>query len=51
MSTTSTTSTNGRHDTGHRAVGPAIFLWFLVACGLLYGVYMTATKVPALFGG
>jgi hypothetical protein len=23
----------------------------LVACGLLYGVIETATKVPALFGG
>ena len=50
MSTTSTSS-NGRRDTGHIAVAPAIFLWFLVACGLLYGVIQTATKVPALFGG
>jgi hypothetical protein len=45
-------STNGRHDDGGKsAVGPAIFLWLLVACGLLYGVVQTATKIPALFGG
>jgi hypothetical protein len=47
----STTSTDGQHDTGHSAIAPAIFLWVLVACGLLYGVVQTATKVPALFGG
>jgi hypothetical protein len=44
-------SENGRHDTGHSAVAPAIFLWVLVACGLIYGVVQTATKVPSLFGG
>jgi hypothetical protein len=46
-------STNGRHDDDGResAVGPAIFLWLVVACGLLYGVVQTATKIPALFGG
>jgi hypothetical protein len=47
----STTSTDGRHDTGHSATAPAIFLWVVVICGLLYGVIETATKVPALFGG
>ena len=47
-----TMSTNGRHDdTGRSAVVPAILLWVLVACGLLYGVVQTATKIPALFGG
>ena len=45
-------STNGRQDdTGRSAVAPAILLWVLVACGLLYGVVQTATKIPALFGG
>ena len=45
-------STNGRHDdTGRSAVAPAILLWVLVACGLLYGVVQTAAKIPALFGG
>ena len=45
-------STNGRHDdTGRTAVAPALLLWALVACGLLYGVVQTATKIPALFGG
>ena len=46
-------STNGRNDgdTGRSAVAPAILLWILVACGLLYGVVQTATKIPALFGG
>ena len=46
-------STNGHNDgdTGASAVAPAILLWVLVACGLLYGVVQTATKVPALFGG
>ena len=45
-------STNGRNDgDGHSAVAPAIFLWILVVCGLLYGVVQTATKIPALFGG
>ena len=45
-------STNGHSDdTGHSAVIPAILLWVLVACGLLYGVVQTATKIPALFGG
>ena len=45
-------STNGHNDgDGHSAVAPAIFLWLLVACGLLYGVVQTATKIPALFGG
>jgi hypothetical protein len=47
-------STNGRNDgdgDGASAVAPAILLWVLVACGLLYGVVQTATKVPALFGG
>ena len=47
----STTSANEQGDTGHSAVAPAIFLWVLVICGLLYGVIQTATKVPALFGG
>ena len=47
-----TMSTNGRHDdSGRSAVVPAILLWVLVACGLLYGVVQTATKIPALFGG
>ena len=45
-------STNGhQEDGGHSAVIPAILLWVLVACGLLYGVVQTATKIPALFGG
>ena len=44
-------TTDERHDTGHSAIAPAIFLWVLVACGLIYGVVQTATKVPALFGG
>jgi hypothetical protein len=46
-------TTNGRHDgaSDKSAVAPAIFLWLLVACGLLYGVVETATKIPALFGG
>jgi hypothetical protein len=45
-------STNGRQDDSRRStVGPAILLWVLVACGLLYGVVQTATKIPALFGG
>ena len=46
-------TTNGRHDDAgaKSAVAPAIFLWLLVACGLLYGVVETATKIPALFGG
>jgi hypothetical protein len=45
-------STNGQHDNdGHSAVVPALLLWVLVACGLLYGVVQTATKIPALFGG
>ena len=47
-----TMSTNGQHDgEGHSAVVPALLLWVLVACGLLYGVIQTATKIPALFGG
>ena len=33
-------------DTGRSAVAPAILLWVLVACGLLYGVVQTATKIP-----
>ena len=45
-------STNGRQDgDGRSAVVPAILLWILVTCGLLYGVVQTATKIPALFGG
>jgi hypothetical protein len=45
-------STNGHHDDGgHSTVVPALLLWVLVACGLLYGVVQTATKIPALFGG
>jgi len=45
-------STNGhQEDTGRSAVVPAILLWILVSCGLLYGVVQTATKIPALFGG
>ena len=47
----STTSTNGHRDTGGGSVVPAIVLWVLVTCGLLYGVIETATYVPALFGG
>jgi hypothetical protein len=42
---------NGQHDTARSPVAPAILLWILVACGLLYGVVQTATKIPALFGG
>ena len=46
-------STNGHHDraSGASAVIPAILLWILVACGLLYGIVQTASKIPALFGG
>ena len=45
-------STNGHHDdTDRSTVLPALLLWVLVACGLLYGVIETATKLPALFGG
>ena len=44
-------TTNGQHDSGHNPVIPAILLWVLVLCGLLYGVVQTATKIPALFGG
>ena len=45
-------STNGHHEgEGAAAVIPALLLWVLVACGLLYGVIQTATKIPALFGG
>jgi hypothetical protein len=44
-------SPNPSSDTGHSAAAPAIFLWVLVTCGLLYGVIETATKIPALFGG
>ena len=45
-------SMNGpREDSGHSAVLPAILLWILVSCGLLYGIVQTATKIPALFGG
>ncbi|MBA2700171.1 MAG: hypothetical protein H0U58_00530 [Chloroflexi bacterium] len=33
------------------STAPAILLWVIVVCGLLYGVIETATKVPALFGG
>jgi hypothetical protein len=45
-------STNGHHDdSGASTVAPALLLWVLVACGLLYGVIETATKIPALFGG
>jgi len=46
-------STNGHHDhdSGASTVIPAILLWVLVACGLLYGVVQTASKIPALFGG
>ena len=40
-----TTTTPGRSS----AV-PALFLWVVVICGLLYGVVQTLTKVPALFG-
>jgi hypothetical protein len=29
---------------------PAILLWIVVICALLYGVIETLTKVPALFG-
>jgi hypothetical protein len=45
-------STNGHHDgEGASGVVPALLLWVLVTCGLLYGVVQTATKIPALFGG
>ncbi len=46
-------STDEVQTTGHdaTATAPAIFLWVVVVCGLLYGVIETATKVPALFGG
>jgi hypothetical protein len=45
-------SSNGHNDgEGASAVVPALLLWVLVACGLLYGVVQTATKIPALFGG
>ena len=44
-------STNGHHDSGPSPVAPAILLWILVVCGLLYGVIETVTKIPALFGG
>ncbi len=45
-------STNGHHDgDGHSAVAPALLLWVLVACGLLYGIVETVSKIPALFGG
>jgi hypothetical protein len=45
-------SSNGHHeDTGHSTVVPALLLWVVVVCGLLYGVVQTATKIPALFGG
>jgi hypothetical protein len=45
-------STHGPQDSDERrAVVAAILLWVLVACGLLYGVIQTATKIPALFGG
>ena len=29
---------------------PGILLWIVVSIGLLYGVWQTLTKVPALFG-
>ena len=29
---------------------PGILLWIVVSCGLIYGVWQTLTKVPALFG-
>ena len=44
-------TTNGHHDSARSPVLPALLLWALVACGLLYGVVQTATKIPALFGG
>ncbi len=44
-------TTNGQHDSGRSPVVPALLLWALVLCGLLYGVVQTATKIPALFGG
>ncbi len=44
-------STDEVQTTGHTATAPAIALWVIVVCGLLYGVFETATKVPALFGG
>jgi hypothetical protein len=44
-------TTNAQQDGARSPVAPAILLWVLVACGLLYGVVQTATKVPALFGG
>jgi hypothetical protein len=45
-------STNGHHDSdGRSTVAPALLLWILVACGLLYGIVETVSKVPALFGG
>jgi hypothetical protein len=44
-------TTNGPNDRATNPVIPAILLWVLVLCGLLYGVVQTATKLPALFGG
>jgi hypothetical protein len=44
-------TTDGQQGSARNPVAPAIFLWVLVLCGLLYGVVETATKLPALFGG
>ena len=44
-------TTNEQQSGARNPVAPALFLWALVICGLLYGVIQTATKVPALFGG
>ena len=37
-------------DTTTVSSTPAILLWVVVICGLLYGVVETVTKIPALFG-
>jgi hypothetical protein len=47
----STVSTNGDAPSAKTATAPAILLWILVICGLLYGVVETATKVQALLAG
>jgi hypothetical protein len=43
-------TTESQPITSGSSTAPAIFLWIVVICGLLYRVYETLTKVPALFG-